>query len=113
MDKKTEFSKNANGVRVKHCCASCASKRIVDLDSRICAVHNCKVEPGDKCQFWQMSEYMYSFKFGDNEGRIHTPEWVAFVQANIERVKDQKPSELRKMIEVYEAIHGSRYLTIK
>ena len=57
MDKESITSvRNAYGVIVKRCCASCQHK-CVELDgTRICALMMLKVQQKFKCKQWQMSD---------------------------------------------------------
>ena len=50
--------KNAHGVKVKRCCASCQHKCIEKDGSRVCAQMMIKVEQKFKCKQWQMSDGM-------------------------------------------------------
>ena len=48
--------KNAYGVKVKRCCASCQHKCIEKDGTRVCAQMMIKVEQKFKCKQWQMSD---------------------------------------------------------
>ena len=48
--------RNAHGVKVKRCCASCQHKCIESDGTRICAQMMIKVEQKFKCKQWQMSD---------------------------------------------------------
>ena len=48
--------RNAHGVKVKRCCASCQHKCIEKDGSRVCAQMMLKVEQKFKCKQWQMSD---------------------------------------------------------
>lgn len=50
--------RNANGVKVKRCCASCQHKCIEADGTRVCLLTNNKVEQRFKCKQWQMSDGM-------------------------------------------------------
>ena len=48
--------RNAHGVKVKRCCASCQHKCIDSEGTRFCAQLMLKVEQKFKCKQWQMSD---------------------------------------------------------
>lgn len=48
--------RNAHGVKVKRCCASCQHKCIEKDGSRVCAMMMIKVEQRFKCKQWLMSD---------------------------------------------------------
>lgn len=50
--------RNAHGVKVKRCCASCEHKCIDKGGARVCAQMMLKVEQKFKCKQWEMSEGM-------------------------------------------------------
>ena len=50
--------RNAHGVKVKRCCASCQHKCIETDGTRVCAQMMIKVEQKFKCKQWQMSDGM-------------------------------------------------------
>ena len=50
--------RNANGVKVKRCCASCQHKCIETDGTRVCAQMMLKVEQKFRCKQWQMSDGM-------------------------------------------------------
>ncbi len=50
--------RNAHGVKVKRCCASCQHKCIESDGTRICALMMLKVQQRFKCKKWQMSDGM-------------------------------------------------------
>ena len=50
--------RNAYGVKVKRCCASCQHKCSEKDDTRFCALKMMVVEQKFKCKKWQMSDGM-------------------------------------------------------
>ena len=50
--------RNAHGVKVKRCCASCQHKCIKRDGTRFCALKMMVVEQKFKCKQWQMSDGM-------------------------------------------------------
>ena len=50
--------RNAHGVKVKRCCASCQHKCIKRDGTRFCALKMMVVEQKYKCKQWQMSDGM-------------------------------------------------------
>ena len=59
MDKiRITSVRNAHGVKVKRCCASCQHKCIKNDGTRFCALKMMVVEQKFKCKQWQMSDGM-------------------------------------------------------
>ena len=59
MDKiRITSVRNAHGVKVKRCCASCQHKCIKNDGTRFCALKMMVVEQNFKCKQWQMSDGM-------------------------------------------------------
>ena len=50
--------RNAQGIKVKRCCASCQHKCIEINGTRICALTMQKVQQKYKCKQWEMSDGM-------------------------------------------------------
>ncbi len=50
--------RNAHGVKVKRCCASCQHKCVEADGTRVCALKMMVVEQKFKCKQWQMSDGM-------------------------------------------------------
>ena len=50
--------RNAYGVKVKRCCASCQHKCVEADGTRVCALKMMVVEQKFKCKQWQMSDGM-------------------------------------------------------
>ena len=50
--------RNAHGVKVKRCCASCQHKCVENDGTRFCALKMMVVEQKFKCKQWQMSDGM-------------------------------------------------------
>ena len=50
--------RNAHGVKVKRCCASCQHKCIDKDGNRVCAQMMIIVEQKFRCKQWQMSDSM-------------------------------------------------------
>ena len=48
--------RNAHGVKVKRCCASCQHKYIEKDGTRVCALMMLKVGQRFRCKQWQMSD---------------------------------------------------------
>ena len=48
--------RNAHGVKVKRCCASCQHKCIETDGTRVCAMMMIKVEQRFKCKQWLMND---------------------------------------------------------
>ena len=50
--------KNAYGVKVKRCCASCQHKCVEKDGTRVCSLTMMEVQQRFKCKQWQMSDGM-------------------------------------------------------
>ena len=61
--------RNAYGIKVKRCCASCQHKCIQKDGSRFCAVMMVAVDQKSKCKDWQMSDGMRFAGTGGGEVR--------------------------------------------
>jgi len=48
--------RNAHGIKVKRCCASCQHKCIKNDGSRFCALKRMMVEQKFRCKQWEMSD---------------------------------------------------------
>ena len=62
--------RNANGVKVKRCCASCQHKCIETDGTRVCALTKNKVEQKFKCKQWLMSDGMMNAGNGGGVVRL-------------------------------------------
>ena len=62
--------RNAYGVNVKRCCASCQHKCIDKEGERVCAQMMIKVEQMFECQQWQMSDGLKSAGMGGGVVRL-------------------------------------------
>ena len=61
MKQRTRFTRNAYGIQVKRCCASCQYKDLTRAFSlRRCMKHHKDVEPSGCCKHWVMSGTMKS-----------------------------------------------------
>lgn len=68
MSDETETVKNAYGIEVKRCCASCSHKSIGWDGVRSCNILGLKVQNKFKCRSWQMSYGMQ--KAGSAQGVV-------------------------------------------
>ena len=57
--------RNAHGVKVKRCCASCQHKCVEADGTRVCALKMMVVEQKFKCKQWQMSDGLKNAGKGD------------------------------------------------
>ena len=71
MDKiRITSVRNAHGVKVKRCCASCQHKCIKNDGTRFCALKMMVVEQKFKCKQWQMSDGMKNAGKGGSVVRL-------------------------------------------
>ena len=66
--------RNAHGIRVKRCCASCQHKRLRDLGVRICLLTQLIVKQTDLCPLWQMSDGLMNA--GRSRGKVHSKDYL-------------------------------------
>lgn len=64
--------RNAQGIKVRRCCASCQSKCIDYIGKRTCAKTGEKVKPDFRCSKWLMSDNCQ--KVGLNQGVVRDKE---------------------------------------
>ena len=62
--------RNAHGVKVKRCCASCQHKCIEKDGTRVCAMMMIKVEQRFKCKQWLMSDGLKNAGMGGGVVRL-------------------------------------------
>ena len=62
--------RNAYGVKVKRCCASCQHKCIETDGTRVCAQMMIKVEQRFKCKQWLMSDGLKNAGKGEGVVRL-------------------------------------------
>ena len=62
--------KNAYGIRVKRCCASCQHKSVRDHGIRNCLLTQLIVNQNDVCPLWQMSDGLTNA--GRGGGTVHS-----------------------------------------
>ena len=70
--------RNAYGVKVKKCCASCLHKCVDNDGTRICEKLELKVEQRFKCKQWEMAEGLKNVR--RRQGKIKRLEYLLFVQ---------------------------------
>ena len=116
MKEVFKTSVNAYGVKVKHCCASCASKHLEgETCERICKKFDMEVESGHVCEEWAMSALMKSV--GVTQGRVKRKEYQEFlVKVREGEAKDKKmgkeviPKSIEYLRIQFEEEHGSVYM---
>ncbi len=70
--------RNAYGVKVKKCCASCLHKCVDNDGTRICEKLELKVEQRFKCKQWEMADGLKNVR--RRQGKIKRLEYLLFVQ---------------------------------
>ena len=66
--------RNAYGIRVKRCCASCQHKSVRDHGVRICPLTQLIVKQTDVCPLWQMSDGLMNA--GRGGGKVHSKDYL-------------------------------------
>lgn len=91
--------KNALGIDIVACCASCFFKDYKNDKERICKLSNTTTHPSEYCTTWKMAEHLQ--KAGMGGGRIKKKAWIDYVKEN-----GRSEETIRK----FEHRYGSRYL---
>lgn len=86
---KIEFTRNALGVLIKKCCASCKHKKF-DKIMRICDKDKGKVSPGYICADWEMNKTCE--KAGIGGGKVKKKSYLMYV------INYEQPSDLRNHV---------------
>ena len=82
--------RNAHGLKVKKCCASCQHKCIEADGTRVCQLMQLKVQQRFKCKKWEMAEAMQNA--GNSGGRIHDKAYLEYVM-NIRQKESVRVAE--------------------
>ena len=129
---KAKFTRNAFGIQVKKCCASCAHKQLNrTVSQRVCAKHNKEVRACEVCECWKMSdinkevracEVCECWKMSDmlksfcmSEGQIKRREYQLYLlkirerEAEIDVEEEQSIEDIRKE---FESQFGSIYINL-
>ena len=104
------------GVTVLKKCASCENYEATAYNKDVKSVGWCGLD--DKpckgctkaCESWVMREKLNHL--GDAFGRVHTPEWVAYVTEHADALSNGGEDYRNAMIREFEAAHGSRFMNI-
>ena len=121
-----EYTKNAYGLRVKKCCASCAFKDETRLiKKRMCAKYDLEVCPCDCCKAWKMNEQLVRAGRGE-KAEVKRYEYLMCVLEErkdmplIEKDEDsvadiENTAEVKSIEEIratFEQEHGSIYIKL-
>lgn len=111
---KPKFIRNAFGIQVKRCCASCAYKRLNrTVSQRVCAKHNKEVRACEDCPQWKMSQLLKAFC--TSEGQIKRREYQLYLlkiresEAEYDAAEEQSIEDIRKG---FESQFGSIYINL-
>ena len=95
---------------IKQCCASCAYKDLTRLMlSRYCSKRKKKVNPGDVCNKWTMSEQLQMA--GSGKGRVKCMEYLNNALSNSLLDSPQHKS-IEQIRAEFEKEYGSIYINI-
>lgn len=98
-----ETTKNALGITIVKCCASCANKVFVGNDKRDCTLGEKDVKATYLCPNWKMSSKLENA--GKGNGGVKKKDWFLYLK---ERGQNRP---IKEITEEYEEIYGSKYLT--
>ena len=99
------FTKNAHGINIAKCCASCNFNNGVADNAglrRICQHGEGNVKPSDYCRTWMMKPELDNVGLGG--GRVNKKSYIDFVNNNIMKLS---LSDIRAE---FEKKNGSRYM---
>lgn len=106
-----KFTRNAFGIQVKRCCASCAYKQLNrTVSERVCAIHNKDVGVCEVCPMWKMSQLLQSFCM--SEGQIKRREYQLYLLKIREREAESNVEEEMSIEDIrreFESQYGSIY----
>ena len=74
--KQVKSVRNARGIKVKHCCASCTHRSYDDDGCRHCLLFEVRVKQKDACKYWQMSEAHQLA--GRRQGQVKRKDYLKF-----------------------------------
>ena len=74
MEQETVFTRNAHGVMVKACCASCQFRRIAGDKGRLCGRTGEDVAAAHRCEHWEMSRRLENA--GMSGGRVKSWQYL-------------------------------------
>lgn len=110
--KKTKFTLNDFGVRIKKCCASCVWEDATRLQTkRRCTKLKKDVCPSDCCPKWAMSQQMMEVR--KSVGQIKRREYQLLLLHIREREMEDGVEEGRDVMDIraeYESQYGSIYI---
>ena len=115
---KKVYTKNAHGITVKKCCASCCYKNLSKANHvRFCTQHGKEVKACGLCSLWEMSKQVQLA--GWSKGRVKRKEYLEYILTECEDRKTATQLGLHvvaKSIEVlrqeFEQEQGSIYINI-
>lgn len=111
---KAKFTRNAFGIQVKRCCASCAHKQLNrTVSQRVCAKHNKEVRACEVCECWKMSDMLKSFCM--SEGQIKRREYQLYLLKIREREAESNVEEEQSIEDIrkeFESQFGSIYINL-
>ena len=112
------YARNAQGIAVKKCCASCAYKELTSgRKTRHCMIRDEKVKPCEYCSLWVMNTQLDAA--GTAKGRIKRKEYLEYLteQREAERYASQlteefKPKSITMIREEFKISYCSIYENI-
>lgn len=91
--KKVEIIKNAYGINIKKCCASCMHKVIgKNAEQRICMKGEGEVPKNYLCPDWAMSDQCKEYKT-ETFGRIKKPHYIAWLKQQVSEINSRDISQ--------------------
>ena len=112
------YARNAQGIAVKKCCASCAYKELTrGRKTRHCMVRHDKVKPCEYCSLWEMSSQLKAA--GKAMGRVKCKQYLDYLteQREAERYASQltdgfKPKSIAQIREEFKISYCSIFENI-
>lgn len=112
------YARNAQGIAVKKCCASCAYRELTrGRKTRRCMVRDEKVKPCEYCCLWEMNTLLKAA--GIAQGRVKRKQYLEYLteQREAERYASQltddfKPMSIAQIREEFKISYCSIYENI-
>ena len=113
---KKEFTRNAHGVRIVKCCASCQHCGIdsVREQIRICGIGHGEHFNDYLCNDWTIRKKLDEIE-SKADGKIKKPSYIMWLKEQVSKLSDENLDDktrtmiINKLPKRYEEIFGTRY----
>ncbi len=87
MNERISTTRNAHGVGVKACCASCKMRKLPAEGGRVCKLSGKHVEAKSRCDKWEMSPLLRNA--GMSGGRVKNWQYLCFYRRRYLQQRDE------------------------